>query len=480
MKTGEASRRLSTLIEVLGLRIDQDSDRGEVIAALSGRPTFQAIWATLAVLKAGYPTMSDVRNTRNSLRIRGAELVVHELLKHGGGPARAEFEVIENAVIVDVFHTAATELATGIQRVVRETVRRWAARDDLVLATWSADRGSLRRLTKSEKATALHGEKPRAMSLTASMPIIIPVGGTYIMPELGAEYWRTARVATIAECAVMSTGMIGHDCVPLTSAETTGPGMPAAFSRYLSAAARMGRISVTSPASLAEYRGWCDMLPGVGLRGPNIAMHTLASSVKRPAQSTLDQFSRKYADSENPLVVVVGSHEPRKNHLAILRAAEELWQKGERFTLLFIGGHSWRNDLFKSRLVELRSMGYPVETAFAVTDDELYSAYSLAWFTIYPSLNEGFGLPVSESLLLGTPAITSNFGSMAEIGRGHGALLVDPRSAIDMAVAMSRLLKDHALHRSLSLEADAYRAKSWDTYASETWGYLTGFGASRP
>ncbi|MGJ0223705.1 hypothetical protein ACQUZK_09920, partial [Streptococcus pyogenes] len=63
-----------------------------------------------------------------------------------------------------------------------------------------------------------------------------------------------------------------------------------------------------------------------------------------------------------PLVLVVGSHEPRKNHLAVLHAAELLWRQGVEFSLSFVGGNAWGSDAFTRRLSDLQRIGRPVDT----------------------------------------------------------------------------------------------------------------------
>ena len=86
----------------------------------------------------------------------------------------------------------------------------------------------------------------------------------------------------------------------------------------------------------------------------------------------------------------------------------------------------------------------------ALSDDLLWAAYRLAHCVVFPSLNEGFGLPVAESLACGTPVVTSGFGSMREIARHGGAILVDPRDDHDIAAGLRLMLTDRELHETLS------------------------------
>ncbi len=98
----------------------------------------------------------------------------------------------------------------------------------------------------------------------------------------------------------------------------------------------------------------------------------------------------------------------------------------------------------------------------------------MARFSVFPSLLEGFGLPVAESLASGTPVITSRYGSMAEIARGGGALLVDPRDVDDLERQMRRLLTDDELLERLRDEARSRDFGTWDQYAHDVWSFLVG------
>ena len=165
------------------------------------------------------------------------------------------------------------------------------------------------------------------------------------------------------------------------------------------------------------------------------------------------------------MVLVVGSHEPRKNHLAVLQAAELLWSEGVRFTLVFVGAGSWKANDYESTLDRLVMEGRPVQSLRALPDRLLWAAYRLAHCTIFPSLNEGFGLPVAESLAVGTPVITSGYGSMRDIlapnGDPVGGLLVDPRDDASLLEAMRTLLTDDATYQRLKLEAAHHVGRTW-------------------
>ena len=120
----------------------------------------------------------------------------------------------------------------------------------------------------------------------------------------------------------------------------------------------------------------------------------------------------------------------------------------------------------------MQGAGRPVENFTVVDDDMLWSAFRLARFMVFPSLNEGFGLPVAECLAAGTPVLTSDYGSLAEIAEGGGALTVDPRDDDAVADAFARMILDDPLVARLRREAVARSPRTWDDYAREIWHIL--------
>jgi len=455
---------------------------GRLATALEADPVPSAVWLVLAAIARGLPTDDEVR-TAHRLLIRGRSVdVVRRAAQSGrrGPRARRRVELLRDAVVVDVRHTAETALATGIQRVARQTVRRWVRDHDPLLTTWTEDGLAMRRLTADERATALDGAFPLHRSTRlADREVIVPIGGTYILPELAAEIWRVDRVAALADYSGMTSGVVGFDLVPITSAETVGDGMPTAFSRNLGAAARMDKVGAISEAAATEYRGWRDMLVASGLPGPTVESVLLAAEVGEVTDDDLAEFESLVPPTGRQLVVVIGSHEPRKNHLAVLHAAERAWRAGLEFDLVFIGGNSWNSLDFADMVTRMTAKGRHVTSLSSISDPVVWAALRRADFTVFVSVNEGFGLPVAESLASGTPVITSAFGSMAQIAASGGAMTVDPRDDDSVSRAFMQLLSDPELAARLRREASRYEVRTWDSYAADLWEYFMNDGSSQ-
>jgi glycosyltransferase involved in cell wall biosynthesis len=444
----------------------------ELANALGEAPSGAQVWLAWSVIVGELPTSKEMIWAKRKILLSGTEGFVHALVRRGRGGT--DVTIVRDVIIVDLFHTSQTELATGIQRVARETARRWAETKNVTLATWTTDGTALRELTPSERLIGLYGISERGKLEPIPKHRIVPLGGHYIVPELAGEPWRTDRLRAMGRYADVKTNVIGFDTVPLTSVETVGEGMPAAFARNLTALTHFDRIGTISVAAHDEYAGWRQMLSAAGWTGPDIRPVFLATNAEEASDEDVAYAREKLgARDDEPVVLVVGSHEPRKNHLAVLAAAEMLWREGLDFRLVFVGGNSWKSETFKSELARLRESGRSVVAISAVSDALLWGAYRLARFTVFPSLNEGFGLPVAESLASGTPVVTTGYGSMREIAdAGGGAVLVDPRDDRSIADGMRSLLTDDALLEYMTAQALARSPRKWNDYADELWNYF--------
>ncbi|WP_162245201.1 glycosyltransferase family 1 protein [Geodermatophilus sp. Leaf369] len=436
------------------------------------------VWLALAVLDARLPRADDVRRTVRTIRLDGVSAAfgspVGRAVDDWLGSARdtVDVEVMVGDVLVDLEHTARADVATGIQRVARETSKRWVRDHDVRLVAWSPDHSHLRLLGPDEQERALTGSPARSSNGHERGTVIVPWRSTYLLPELSPERERNERIAAIAQFARGRSGVIGFDCVPITTAETTALGVSEAFASNLAAVRHMDNVSAISQAAALEYRGWRSMLSSIGQRGPEITPDLLPAEAPATTDVDLAAVRASLTVPGLPMVLCVGTHEPRKNHVALLHAAELLWRDGVQFSLVLVGGRSWNDDAFQSAVATARGRNRPLDVVTTMSDDVLWAAYRVARCVVFPSLNEGFGLPIAESLACGTPIVTSRYGSMAEIGAAGGAVLVDPRDDADIARGLRAVIEDDALHSSLVAQALARPSRTWDDYAAAAWSTL--------
>jgi glycosyltransferase involved in cell wall biosynthesis len=178
-------------------------------------------------------------------------------------------------------------------------------------------------------------------------------------------------------------------------------------------------------------------------------------------------------ETRSNLVVYVSSFHGRKNHLTLLRAAEKLWQEGLKFELHLIG----RNvgvpfNIIVREIWKLQLRGRPLRWLRHVNDQTLSRAYYDCRFTVYPSLMEGFGLPIAESLAHGKPVVCGGNGALGESARGGGCLIVDQTCDDALAAGIRKLLTDQETYARLCSEARARTFRSWSDYTEKLLEHL--------
>ncbi len=193
-----------------------------------------------------------------------------------------------------------------------------------------------------------------------------------------------------------------------------------------------------------------------------------ASFCPAPA-GEVDAFRRR-AGLPARFILHLGTLEPRKNLVRLVQAfaqvrAHDAGQPPVK--LVLAGGKGWDYDAI---FAEVARQGLEQAVLFPgfIADLELAWWYRAAAVFVYPSLLEGFGLPVLEAMACGAPTVTSNLSSLPEVA-GDAALLVDPTSVEALAAALLRLLADADLASELRSRGLAQAARfPWSRTAQET------------
>ena len=160
-------------------------------------------------------------------------------------------------------------------------------------------------------------------------------------------------------------------------------------------------------------------------------------------ESTRQQFALKH-----PFVLSVGTLEPRKNHIGLIKAFDEARHDTNGPAMLAIaGGKGWLYEETQQLVSDLK-LEDKVRFLGRVSEQELLTLYSLADVFAFPSFFEGFGIPPLEAFACGTPVITSNTSSLPEVA-GDAALLIDPHDSHNIAEAIVRILSDETLREEM-------------------------------
>ncbi|HEX4226465.1 MAG TPA: glycosyltransferase family 1 protein [Pseudonocardiaceae bacterium] len=216
-----------------------------------------------------------------------------------------------------------------------------------------------------------------------------------------------------------------------------------------------------------------------GTSADKISVVTPALDHTMFAPSTSDQIDAVRAKHgiDKPYILSVGTIEPRKNLVGLLRAfaltSEEFNQK---YALVLVGGKGWLDEQINELYEQLSKRMTIIRTGY-VPSDELPALYSGASVFVYPSLFEGFGMPPLEAMACGTPVITADNSSLPEVV-GDAGILVEATDAAQLAREMQELLADP--ERAAELRAKGLaRAQSftWEASAKELLGVMNDVAA---
>jgi glycosyltransferase involved in cell wall biosynthesis len=260
-----------------------------------------------------------------------------------------------------------------------------------------------------------------------------------------------------------------HDVIPLNFREAQGfftnlflyrPGM------------RMATRLNDAIATVSEFSRQ-DLSENLGVPLTKVTAIPNGLNDPHPPDEDLQAALRERFKLGDGLVLYVGGIHERKNVARLIRAFAK-FRREEHFPgkLLITGSVSGApyQEKMKAQLDQVVAStdvsDYVIFTGF-VSDRELEALMRLALFLVYPSLYEGFGIPILESMQIGTPVITSNLTAMPEVA-GEAALLVNPYRVDDIAAAMARLLNDPSKREELVERGKQWaREFSWDRTAEE-------------
>ncbi len=179
----------------------------------------------------------------------------------------------------------------------------------------------------------------------------------------------------------------------------------------------------------------------------------------------LAEVRGRYGMGERPYVLSIGTLQPRKNHGRLIEAFDRTLHDSE-YNLVLAGGEGWLYDEVRAQVAK-RGLQDRVLFPGFVAEEHLPALYSAAAIMVFPSLYEGFGLPVLEAMACGVPVLASNAPCLPEVA-GDAALMVDPRDVSAMAIAIEELINQPELRDALREKGLARAAQfRWKNSAAE-------------
>ncbi|MBO4738168.1 MAG: glycosyltransferase family 4 protein [Bacteroidales bacterium] len=235
------------------------------------------------------------------------------------------------------------------------------------------------------------------------------------------------------------------------------------FPKFAKKSNRLATISAFSQKDIAQ-------LYGIDAEKITIIPNASAKDFHPITQDEQLAIRHKYTN-DKPFFIFVGTANKRKNIANILRAFENFKQKGHTEKLVFAGNlKNWDKEMNDV----LHKMSFKNEIIFTnyISTYELNKLLSSATALLYPSLFEGFGVPILEAFACQTPVITSKTSAMPEVA-GEAAILVNPMNIIEITDAMCNIVENNELKQILiakgNLQLQNY---SWDNSEALVWNEL--------
>lgn len=399
-------------------------------------------------------------------------------------------------IFISIRHTARSSQNTGIQRVVRGLTR-YAVEDSQVhLVEWrNWKKGFYEPLPKITKGIGLFGGPQ-----VSKTPLILPFpkdweeiqtwimhgglrrqtplnrhplyksqGGWLLLPELmTAEMMRES--IEYGKSMGLQVAVLLYDCIAYFHPEWVNERIRENHCGYLNAIADADLVLSISQTSALEYKKFLKIENRTGASVHPIYLAEEFLGIPKERVALKEESDEKKIWK----ILYVSTLDPRKNHLRLSKALEQV--KSSRPDLqweLTLVGHRYEGaGEIADEVEKLMKTNPSIIWKQGVSDEVLAGLYEKSDFTIFPSLVEGFGLPIAESLWRGKPCLCSGVGSMKEIAEKGGCLEIDPMRKESIADGLIRMMCDRDLQARLLQELKLREFKTWKKYSEEILGFL--------
>ena len=370
---------------------------------------------------------------------------------------------------------------TGIQRVQEALVQELIDYDEQVLfvvvdqtysRVWVLDREELSKLVGNgdlRSGPSILEERGQFAEALRNRSRIRPLNQRDLLVNIGA-FWSTQydvrfeKYLASSECDFIP---LIYDLIPVDHPELCEKGTVDRFIRALPRVINNADCIITT----SEFTKARIQIFGAAqeLSLPRIDVVPLAHQLTpRAFSGHLAAGSSKLPGVGDSFVLCVGTVEPRKNHLRLV----EIWAQlakdiSQMPVLLIVGKVGWIDPVALARMSDLAQATKKIVFAHGVSDSELASLYQQCMFTVFISVDEGWGLPIGESLAFGKICVAGRAGAMPEVG-GRFAIYVNPFDDLEICRTLRSLIvgadRRHILEKQISQKFDP---RDWRQVAAD-------------
>ncbi len=383
---------------------------------------------------------------------------------------------------MDVTSSCKSPMNTGVQRVVRELFRSLARVVPVTPLIWDPglrsyctlsrrERGFLENPFRKSAADADAEPGRRANPIPVWSKLVrrlvhrrnrldlaarLTAADAFFVPEIFQDN-RLAFFPALAGASPARRVVMVHDLVTVRRPDLTPGKRQAGFAEYLECLGTFDHV-------VAISRETADDLAAFWREHRQRAAPVSVCHLSGVHAGETRPFTPLPTGAARPSILCVGTFEPRKNHLVLLTAAAQLWARGIPFELVLVGRTTpgWGARV-EAAVSALQAAGRPVRWLRHVDDGTLHRAYTDCAFTVFPTVLEGFGLPILESLWHGRPCVCGTNGALGEVSAGGGCLAVDQSNPATLASAMERLLTNPPFLAQLHDQTRDRPFTTWET-----------------
>ncbi|MGN0667100.1 MAG: glycosyltransferase family 4 protein [Huintestinicola sp.] len=354
---------------------------------------------------------------------------------------------------------------SGVQRVVKEFANRFISDNsaDVYLLVWTESIEAFR-VVDNEKLRKSFENKDNCDSDVYTGKVLkvedLKSGSLFLDVDnvWNAKFRRNSLYPKLKNCGIRIITFI-HDIIPITHPHLAQESTVYNFMMYTSAFLTYSDMLITTTAAVGdEVDKLCDRLGRK--RIPRCVVPLGADFMEgSEGQEDVDPQVVSKVEKMGKYMLMVGTVEPRKNHkLAIDALEEKLADKG--ISLVIAGKFGWNVEELRNRIETHRLNGKKLFFFERPNDDTIRYLYKNAFIVAFPTFNEGFGLPVIESLQLGTPVLASDIGVLREIS-GDYIDYFELNNKDDFAEQVIRLAEDEEYYRSKKEKIKKFVPFTW-------------------
>ncbi|MCR5717942.1 MAG: glycosyltransferase family 4 protein [Oscillospiraceae bacterium] len=386
---------------------------------------------------------------------------------------------------IDLTNLLNVDFVTGIQRVAREiTVRLLKnARHEWHLLYWQDNASIWMELDNAVFLRYFTGETEERGGIITQTPIRpkdIPSGAVFfdIDSVWNARLKRSYLFPQLRQRGVRIVTQL-YDLIPITHPQYCHEATTANFILYTGANLRYADLIITN--SQATVKALDALTDSLGLERKRSAVVPLssdfsaASSAKsgREALAAVSEIAAK-----GKYLLMLGTVEPRKNHKLALDALEQ-GLAAEGMNLVIAGRIGWNVEALETRIRKHKLLGKQLFFVERPDDAEVDYLYKNAFAVAFPTFNEGFGLPVIEAFLRGTPVVASDIEVLHEVA-GDYADYFDPNDPADFTRCVRELMQDESRYAQRREMLKSYHPRTWDDSAAMMMEALSSLEETKP